>query len=314
MAEILSDITKAVGRTPLVKLNRVTGDAGATVLAKLEFFNPASSVKDRIAVAIVDAAEAAGALHEGGTIVEATSGNTGIGLAMVGAARGYRTILVMPDTMSMERRLILRAFGAELVLTPGAEGITASMAKVQEIVAQTPGAIWARQFENEANPRIHYETTGPEIWDATGGQVDALVAGIGTGGTITGAGRYLKERNGGIRVVAVEPEESAVLRGGAHGTHKIQGIGAGFVPDVLDTEIYDEVFPVRSEDAITTSRRLAAEEGVFAGISAGAAVFAAVELGKRPEFAGKTIVAVVPDTGERYFSTPLYKHLAEADG
>ena len=313
MAEILSDITKAVGGTPLVKLNRVTGDAGATVLAKLEFFNPASSVKDRIAVAIIDAAEAAGALPADGTIVEATSGNTGIGLAMVGAARGYRTILVMPDTMSLERRLILRAFGAELVLTPGPEGIKASMAKVQEIVAETPGAIWARQFENEANPKIHYETTGPEIWEATGGKVDALVAGIGTGGTITGAGRYLKERGSDIRVVAVEPEESAVLRGGAHGPHKIQGIGAGFVPEVLDTDVYDEVFPVPSDDAIVTSRRLAAEEGIFAGISAGAAVFAAVEIGKRPEFAGKTIVAVVPDTGERYFSTPLYKHLAEAD-
>jgi len=313
MAEILSDITKAVGGTPLVKLNRVTDDADATVLAKLEFFNPASSVKDRIAVAIIDAAEADGALAEGGTIVEATSGNTGIGLAMVGAARGYKTILVMPDTMSIERRLILRAFGAELVLTPGSEGIKSSIAKVQEIVASTPGAIWARQFENQANPTIHYNTTGPEIWDATGGNVDVFVAGIGTGGTITGAGRFLKEQNPGIRIVAVEPAESEVLRGGAHGPHKIQGIGAGFIPEVLDTDVYDEVFPVASEDAIVTARRLAAEEGVFAGISSGAAVYAAVQLAKRPEFAGKTIVAVVPDTGERYFSTPLYKHLSEAD-
>ncbi|HEY0249548.1 MAG TPA: cysteine synthase A [Gryllotalpicola sp.] len=313
MAEILPDITKAVGGTPLVKLNRVVGDVPATVLAKLEFFNPASSVKDRIAVAIVDAAERDGALGAGGTIVEATSGNTGIGLAMVGAARGYKTILVMPDTMSVERRLILRAFGAELVLTPGAQGITASIAKVQEIVAATPGAIWARQFENEANPAIHYSTTGPEIWDATGGEVDVFVAGVGTGGTITGAGRFLKEQNPRIHIVAIEPAETEVLRGGAHGPHKIQGIGAGFVPQVLDSSVYDEVFPVPSEAAIEMARRLAAEEGVFAGISSGAAVYTAVELAKRPEFSGKTIVAVVPDTGERYFSTPLYKHLADAD-
>jgi cysteine synthase A len=313
MAETFSDITKAVGGTPLVKLNRVTDDAAATVLAKLEYFNPASSVEDRIAVAIVDAAEADGALKPGGTIVEATSGNTGIGLAMVGAARGYKTILVMPDTMSQERRLVLRAFGAELVLTPGSEGIKSSIAKVQEIVASTEGAIWARQFENQANPTIHYNTTGPEIWEATGGKVDVFVAGIGTGGTITGAGRFLKEQNPDIRVVAVEPAETEVLRGGAHGPHKIQGIGAGFVPEVLDTELYDEVFPVPSEDAIATARRLAAEEGVFAGISSGAAVYAASQLAKRPEFAGKTIVAIVPDTGERYLSTVLFKHLAEVD-
>jgi len=313
MAETFSDITKAVGGTPLVKLNRVTDDAAATVLAKLEYFNPASSVKDRIAVAIVDAAEAAGALKPGGTIVEATSGNTGIGLAMVGAARGYKTILVMPDTMSQERRLVLRAFGAELVLTPGSEGIKSSIAKVQEIVASTEGAIWARQFENQANPTIHYNTTGPEIWEATGGKVDVFVAGIGTGGTITGAGRFLKEQNLDIHVVAVEPAETEVLRGGAHGPHKIQGIGAGFVPEVLDTDLYDEVFPVPSEDAIATARRLAAEEGVFAGISSGAAVYAAAQLAKRPEFAGKTIVAIVPDTGERYLSTVLFKHLAEVD-
>jgi cysteine synthase A len=313
MAEILPDITKAVGATPLVKLNRVTDGASATVLAKLEFFNPASSVKDRIGVAIIDAAEADGALTPGGTIVEATSGNTGIGLAMAGAARGYRTILVMPDTMSVERRLILRAFGAEVVLTPGAEGIKASIAKVQDIVADTPGAIWARQFENQANPAIHYKTTGPEIWDATGGNVDVFVAGIGTGGTITGAGRFLKEQNPNVHIVAIEPAETEVLRGGAHGSHKIQGIGAGFIPEVLDTDVYDEVFPVPSEDALTTARRLAAEEGIFAGISSGAAAFAAVELGKRPEYAGKTIVAIIPDTGERYLSTALYKHLAEAD-
>jgi len=313
MAETFSDITKAVGGTPLVKLNRVTDDAAATVLAKLEYFNPASSVKDRIAVAIIDAAEADGALQAGGTIVEATSGNTGIGLAMVGAARGYKTILVMPDTMSQERRLVLRAFGAELVLTPGAEGIKSSIAKVQEIVAATPGAIWARQFENQANPTIHYNTTGPEIWASTGGNVDVFVAGIGTGGTITGAGRFLKEQNPNLHIVAVEPAETEVLRGGAHAPHKIQGIGAGFVPEVLDTELYDEVFPVPSDDAIATARRLAAEEGVFAGISSGAAVFAAVQLAKRPEFAGKNIVAIVPDTGERYLSTVLFKHLAEVD-
>ncbi|MCL2516622.1 MAG: cysteine synthase A [Microbacteriaceae bacterium] len=313
MAETFSDITKAVGGTPLVKLNRVTDDAAATVLAKLEYFNPASSVKDRIAVAIIDAAEADGALQAGGTIVEATSGNTGIGLAMVGAARGYKTILVMPDTMSQERRLVLRAFGAELVLTPGAEGIKSSIAKVQEIVANTEGAIWARQFENTANPAIHYNTTGPEIWASTGGNVDVFVAGIGTGGTITGAGRFLKEQNPNLHIVAVEPAETEVLRGGAHAPHKIQGIGAGFVPEVLDTELYDEVFPVPSDDAIATARRLAAEEGVFAGISSGAAVFAAVQLAKRPEFAGKNIVAIVPDTGERYLSTVLFKHLAEVD-
>ncbi|WP_298229359.1 cysteine synthase A [Gryllotalpicola sp.] len=313
MARIHENITTAVGNTPLVKLNRLPGDARATVLAKLEFYNPASSVKDRIAVAIVDAAEAAGTLAPGGTIVEATSGNTGIGLALVGAARGYKTILVMPDTMSRERRLVLRALGAEVVLTPGAEGITASIERVKEIVAATPNAIWARQFENPANPAIHYTTTGPEIWADTEGKVDAFVAGIGTGGTITGTGRFLKDQNPAIKVYAVEPAETAVFRGGAHGPHRIQGIAPGFIPEILDTTVYDEVVPVSSDDALETARLLASQEGIFAGISSGAAVKAAVEIAKRPENEGKVIVALVPDTGERYLSTALYKHLADAD-
>lgn len=313
MARIHENITTAVGNTPLVKLNRLPGDAKATVLAKLEFYNPASSVKDRIAVAIVDAAEAAGALSAGGTIVEATSGNTGIGLAMVGAARGYKTILVMPDTMSRERRLVLRALGAEVVLTPGAEGITASIARVKEIVATTPNSIWASQFENPANPAIHYQTTGPEIWADTEGKVDAFVAGIGTGGTITGTGRFLKDQNPAIKVYAVEPAESAVLRGGAPGPHRIQGIAPGFIPKVLDTTVYDEVVPVTSDDALEMARRLASEEGIFAGISSGAAVKAAIEVAKRPENEGKVIVALIPDTGERYLSTALYRHLADVD-
>lgn len=313
MPGILTDITAAVGGTPLVTLNRVVGSAGATVLAKLEFFNPASSVKDRIGVAIVDAAEKAGALKPGGTIVEATSGNTGIGLAMTAAARGYSSIFVMPDTMSRERRVILRAFGGQVVLTPGADGMKGSIAKVQEILESDPSAVWARQFENEANPAIHYATTGPEIWEATGGDVAAFVAGIGTGGTITGAGRYLREQNPDIKIFAVEPAETEILRGGAHSPHKIQGIGAGFIPEVLDTGIYDEVIPVSSDDAIATARRLAVEEGIFAGISSGAAVKAATDVANRPEFAGRNVVVIVPDTGERYLSSALFADLAALD-
>jgi cysteine synthase A len=308
---IYSDITQAVGRTPLVRLNRVTDGADATVLAKLEFYNPAGSVKDRIGVAIVDAAEASGELKPGGTIVEATSGNTGIALALVGAARGYTVILVMPETMSKERRVLLRAYGAEIVLTPGAAGMSGAVEKAQEIIAQTPGAIAARQFQNPANPAIHRETTGVEIWDDTDGAVDVFVAGIGTGGTITGAGALLKERKASIKVVAVEPIDSPILSGGAPGPHKIQGIGANFVPEVLDTGIYDEVTDVTLADSLATARRLATDEGILAGISGGAAVWAALQQAKLPENAGKTIVVVVPDFGERYISTVLYEDLLD---
>ena len=308
-ARIYSDITETVGGTPLVKLNRLPGDSTATVLAKLEFYNPSSSVKDRIGVAIVDAAEKAGELLPGGTIVEGTSGNTGIALAMVGAARGYKVILAMPETMSKERKILLRAYGAELVLTPGADGMRGAVEKAKEIVAATPGAIWARQFDNPANPAIHKATTGVEIWDDTDGAVDLLVAGIGTGGTITGAGQLLKERKPSVRVIGVEPKDSPILNGGAPGPHKIQGIGANFVPSVLDTHVYDEVTDVTLADSVATARALATEEGILAGISGGAAVWAALEQAKLPENAGKTIVVIVPGFGERYISTVLYEDL-----
>jgi len=309
--KIYTDITQVVGGTPLVRLNRVTDGADATVLAKLEFYNPAASVKDRIGVAIIDAAEQAGALKPGGTIVEGTSGNTGIALAFAAAARGYKLIITMPETASKERRVLLRAFGAEVLLTPGAEGMRGAVEKAQEIVANTDNAIWARQFANEANPEIHRATTGPEIWADTDGAVDVLVAGIGTGGTITGAGRYLRDQKPDIRIVAVEPKESPILNGGAPGPHKIQGLGANFVPEVLDTSIYDEVVDVNADAAIAMARRLAAEEGILGGISSGAAVHAAVQVAKREENSGKTIVVVVPDFGERYVSTVLYQDLQD---
>jgi cysteine synthase A len=310
-AHIYSDITEAVGRTPLVRLNRITDGAEATVLAKLEFYNPGGSVKDRIGVAIIDAAEESGELVAGGTIVEGTSGNTGIALALVGAARGYRVVLVMPETMSKERRVLLRAYGAEIVLTPGAAGMSGAVDRAREIVAATEGAILASQFQNPANPAIHRATTGVEIWDDTDGAVDILVAGIGTGGTITGAGGLLKERKPAVKLIGVEPMDSPILNGGAPGPHKIQGIGANFVPEVLDTDIYDEVTDVSLGDSLATARRLATDEGILAGISGGAAVWAALVQAKLPENAGKTIVVVVPDFGERYISTVLYEDLLD---
>lgn len=306
MARIYDDVTEVVGGTPLVRLNRLTEGLDAQVAVKLEFYNPANSVKDRIGVAIVDAAEKAGALKPGGTIVEGTSGNTGIALAMVGAARGYKVILTMPETMSTERRVMLRAFGAEIVLTPGSEGMRGAVDKAQDIVANTDNSIWAKQFANQANVDVHRNTTGEEIWADTDGAVDILVSGIGTGGTITGAGRLLKERKPGVQIVAVEPKDSAILNGGAPGPHKIQGLGANFVPDILDTDVYDEVLDATVEDSVATARALGTKEGILGGISSGAAVWAALELAKRPENAGKLIVAVVPDFGERYISTLLY--------
>jgi cysteine synthase len=310
-AKVYNDITEIFGNTPLVKLNKVTDGAGATVLAKLEFYNPSASVKDRLGVAIVDAAEKSGALKPGGTIVESTSGNTGIALAMVAAARGYKAILTMPETMSKERRMLLRAYGAELVLTPGSEGMKGAVNKAEELVASTPGAILAKQFANAANPAIHEATTGPEVWNDTDGAVDIFVAGIGTGGTITGTGHYLKSKKPGVQIVAVEPEESPILNGGAPGPHKIQGIGANFVPEILDREVYDEVIDVNITQSVAMARRLAVEEGILAGISSGATVTAAVELAKRPENAGKTIVVIIASFGERYLSTVLYEDLVD---
>jgi len=311
MSQIYADATALVGRTPLVRLDRLAEGLGATVLAKLEFYAPANSVKDRIGVSIVDAAERSGELKPGGTIVEATSGNTGIALAWVGAARGYRVVIVMPDTMSKERRALVRAYGAELVLTPGAEGMKGAVAQAEQIAAEREGAVLARQFANEANPRIHRETTAEEIWADTDGEVDVLVAGIGTGGTITGVGEVLKERKPGVKIVAVEPAESPLLTQGTAGPHKIQGLGANFVPEVLDTEIYDEVVDVPSEDAIATAREAARREGLLVGISSGAAIRAALQQAAAPENAGRTIVVVVPDFGERYLSTPLFADLLD---
>jgi cysteine synthase A len=311
MARIYNDITEIFGKTPLVRLNSVTEGLGATVLAKLEFYNPSASVKDRLGVAIVNAAEKSGALTAGGTIVEGTSGNTGIALAMIGAARGYKVILTMPETMSQERKTLLRAYGAELVLTPGPLGMKGAVEAAAEIVEKTPGAVLAKQFANEANPAIHRATTGPEIWEDTDGDVDIFVSGIGTGGTITGAGNYLKEQKPDLTVVAVEPAESPILNGGAPGPHKIQGIGPNFVPDILDRDVYDEVIDVNITQSVEMARRLANEEGILAGISSGATVTAALELAGRPENAGKTIVVIVASYGERYLSTVLYENLAE---
>jgi cysteine synthase A len=304
---IYDNITDAFGNTPLVRINRLVDGSGAEVLAKLEFYNPGSSVKDRLGVGIVNAAEASGALTPGGTIVEATSGNTGIALALIGAARGYKVILAMPETMSMERRMLLRAFGAELVLTEGPLGMKGAVEKAREIVESTPGAVLANQFANEANPEIHRTTTAEEIWRDTDGGVDIFIAGIGTGGTITGVGQVLKERKPGVQIIGVEPIDSPLLSEGKAGPHKIQGIGANFVPEVLDTEVYDEVFDVSLDDALRVARDLATQEGILSGISTGAIIHAAIEVSKRPENAGKTIVAIVCDFGERYLSTMLYE-------
>jgi len=311
MARIYDDATQLIGRTPLVRINRLAEGVGATIAAKLEFYNPASSVKDRIGVSIVDAAEASGELPPGGTIVEATSGNTGIALAFVGAARGYQVVLTMPETMSKERRALLRAYGAELILTPGSEGMRGAVEAAERVAAERPGAVLARQFANEANPAIHRATTAEEIWEDTDGEVDIFVAGIGTGGTITGVGQVLKERKPGVQIIAVEPAESPILNGGQPGPHKIQGLGANFVPEILDTEVYDEVFDVDAETAVATARRAAREEGLLVGISSGAALHAAIEVGKRPENAGKLIVVVIPSFGERYLSSILYSDLLD---
>jgi cysteine synthase A len=308
---IYDNITQVVGNTPLVRINRII-EGGAEVLAKLEFYNPSSTVKDRIGIAMVDAAEASGELQPGGAIVEATSGNTGIALAMVGAARGYRVILTMPDSMSKERRTLLRAYGAELVLTPAAEGMRGAVAKAEEI-GLNEGAVLVRQFANEANPAIHRKTTAQEIWRDTEGQVAALVAGIGTGGTITGVGQVLKELNPDIKVFAVEPLASPILNGGTAAGHPIQGIGANFVPEILDTTVYDEVLDAPTEEAVKWARRAGAEEGILAGISSGAALWGANQIASRPEFAGKKIVVIIPSFGERYLSTILYKDLMDLD-
>ena len=308
---IYDNITQVVGNTPLVRINRII-DGGAEVLAKLEFYNPSSSVKDRIGIAMIDAAEASGELQPGGAIVEATSGNTGIALAMVGAARGYRVILTMPDSMSRERRALLRAYGAELVLTPAAEGMRGAVAKAEEI-GLNEGAVLVRQFANPANPEIHRNTTAKEIWRDTNGEVAALVAGIGTGGTITGVGQALKELNPDIKIIAVEPAASPILNGGTPAGHPIQGIGANFVPEVLDTNVYDEVLDAPTEEAVKWARLAASGEGILAGISSGAALWGANQVASRPEFAGKKIVVIIPSFGERYLSTILYKDLVELD-
>lgn len=309
MSKMYNNVTEVIGGTPLVRLNRLDADLPGNVAVKLEFYNPANSVKDRIGRAIIDAAEKAGALKPGGTIVEGTSGNTGIALAMVGAARGYKVILTMPETMSNERRVMLRAYGAEIVLTPGAEGMRGAVEKAQEIVENTENAILASQFSNAANPEIHYNTTGPEIWEATEGKVDIFVAGVGTGGTVSGAGKYLKEQNSNVKVIAVEPSDSPLLSGGKAGPHKIQGLGANFVPETLDRDIYDAVVPVTAENSVRTSRQLGVQEGILGGISSGAAVWAALEEAKKSENKDKLIVAIVPDFGERYISTILYEDI-----
>ena len=308
MSDIYTSADQLIGKTPLLELTHIEKKFGlkARVLAKLEYFNPAGSVKDRIAKAMIDDAEAKGLLKAGSVIIEPTSGNTGIGLASVAAARGYRVIIVMPETMSVERRQLMKAYGAELVLTEGAKGMKGAIAKADELAKEIPNSFVPGQFVNPANPKAHFETTGPEIWADTDGKVDCFVAGVGTGGTVTGVGQYLKSRNPAVKVVAVEPKSSAVLSTGVAGSHKIQGIGAGFVPDVLDTKVYDEIIPVDNDDAFKLGKEVGHSEGVLVGISSGAALWAAIELAKRPENEGKTIVALLPDTGDRYLSTPLF--------
>ena len=308
MAKIYTSAAQLIGHTPLLELTHLEQKYGlkARLLAKMEYFNPAGSVKDRVALAMIEDAEQKGVLTPQSVIIEPTSGNTGIGLASVAAARGYRIIIVMPDSMSMERRQLMKAYGAELVLTPGSQGMKGAIAKADELAKEIPHSFIPGQFVNEANPRAHYATTGPEIWEDTDGVVDAFVAGVGTGGTITGVGRYLKEKNPAVRIVAVEPKTSAVLSTGVAGSHKIQGIGAGFVPAVLDTKVYDEIIPVADEDAFAAGRLIGQSEGVLVGISSGAAVHAALQLARRPEFEGKTIVVLLPDTGDRYLSSPMF--------
>ena len=309
MSKIYTSADQLIGKTPLLELSHIekAEKLEAKLLAKLEYFNPAGSVKDRIAKAMIDEAEAKGQLKPGSVIIEPTSGNTGIGLASVAAARGYRIIIVMPETMSVERRQLMKAYGAELVLSDGAKGMKGAIARAEEIAAQMPGSFIPGQFVNPANPKAHYETTGPEIWEDTDGQVDIFVAGVGTGGTLTGTGKFLKEQNPNVKVVAVEPASSPVLSKGVAGAHKIQGIGAGFVPDVLDTKIYDEIITVENDDAFATGKLVGHSEGVLVGISSGAAVWAGIQLAKRPENKGKTIVVLLPDTGDRYLSTPLFQ-------
>ncbi|MCI9397122.1 MAG: cysteine synthase A [Lachnospiraceae bacterium] len=309
MADIKKRASELIGHTPLMEVTRYeekNGITDAVILVKLEYFNPAGSVKDRIALHLIETAEREGTLKPGGTIIEPTSGNTGIGLASVAAAKGYRVVLTLPETMSVERRRLLQAYGAELVLTDGEQGMQGAIDKAEELRAQTPGSIILGQFDNPANPEIHKMTTGPEIWEDTDGKVDIFVAGVGTGGTITGVGSYLKEKNPAVKVVAVEPESSPVLSGGQPGAHKIQGIGANFVPEILDTDIYDEIIKVSNEDAFTAGRAIARQEGVLVGISSGAALHAAAQLARRPENKGKVIVALLPDSGDRYLSTPLF--------